>query len=196
MGQLDGPAMEALSQQLGIDQQQTQTAVSAALPMILGAMGRQASNEQGAQQLAQTMDAHGTGFVDNLVGFLGSQDNGPGADIIGSLFGQRQPQLQQGIGQATGLDSGVVGKLLENLGPVVMSFLAQQRGQGGQGGMDIGGIAGMILGGGGQAAGMQAGQPQGGGLMDMVGRFLDQDNDGSAIDDVMGMVGRFMQPRQ
>lgn len=196
MGQLDGPAMEALSQQLGIDQQQTQTAVSAALPMILGAMGRQASNDQGAQQLAQTMDAHGTGFMDNLVGFLGSQDNGPGADIIGSLFGQRQNQLQQGIGQATGLDSGIVGKLLENLGPVVMSFLAQQRGgQSGQGGMDIGGLAGMILGGG-QTAGMQAGQQQADGLMGMVSRFLDQDNDGSAVDDVMGMVGRFMQPRQ
>src|SRR5690606_29756482 len=49
--QLSGPALQQISQQLGTGQAQTAGAISAALPMILGAMGRNASQPQGAEAL-------------------------------------------------------------------------------------------------------------------------------------------------
>ena len=49
--QLSGPALQQISQQLGTGQAQTAGAVAAALPMILGAMGHNASQPQGAESL-------------------------------------------------------------------------------------------------------------------------------------------------
>ena len=49
--QLSGPMLQQISQQLGTGQAQTAGAISAALPMILGALGRNASQPQGAEAL-------------------------------------------------------------------------------------------------------------------------------------------------
>ncbi|MGQ7582837.1 DUF937 domain-containing protein, partial [Streptococcus suis] len=46
-----GQGLQQVSQQLGIDPNQASTAVGAALPLLLGAMGRNAQEPQGAQAL-------------------------------------------------------------------------------------------------------------------------------------------------
>lgn len=87
---------------------------------------------------------------------------------LGSAVGALLPALQSGAAHdeaaamaatSSGLDQG----LLQQLAPLLGSFLS---GQGGTGG---------------------------GGLMDTVTSMLDQDKDGSAIDDVLGMAQKFMQ---
>ena len=47
--QLQGAPLQRISQQLGVEPQQADQAVSAALPMLLGALGRNASQSDGAQ---------------------------------------------------------------------------------------------------------------------------------------------------
>ena len=64
------------------------------------------------------------------------------------------------------------------LAPMVMGVLAQQKQQQG---LDASGLAGML----GGAVQTQNANP----LMQMATRFLDKDNDGSVVDDLMGMVG-------
>ena len=49
-------------------------------------------------------------------------------------------------------------------------------------------ILGSALGG-----GRSANASDGGGLGDLIGGFLDADNDGSVLDDLLGMAGRFMR---
>ena len=49
--QLQGAPLQQIAQQLGAGQAQTAGAVSAALPLLLGALGRNASQPQGAQAL-------------------------------------------------------------------------------------------------------------------------------------------------
>jgi hypothetical protein len=49
--QLEGAPMRQISQQLGIGPAQMAGALSAALPMLLGALGRNAQQPQGAQSL-------------------------------------------------------------------------------------------------------------------------------------------------
>ena len=51
LSQLQGAPLDQLSRQLGTDHGQTREAVGAALPMLMGALGRNASEPQGAQQL-------------------------------------------------------------------------------------------------------------------------------------------------
>jgi hypothetical protein len=49
--QLQGAPLQQVSQQLGIGQMQASSAVSAALPLLLGALGRNTAQPQGAEAL-------------------------------------------------------------------------------------------------------------------------------------------------
>ncbi|QGL79603.1 hypothetical protein GPNADHDJ_02849 [Stenotrophomonas maltophilia] len=166
-----GQGLQQVSQQLGLDSSQTAQAVGSALPLLLGAMGQNASEPQGAQSLLNALQrdhSGGSGF--DLGGILGAVMGGggsgatDGAGILGHVFGGQQPQAAQLLGQKTGLDSGTSGKLLAILAPIVMSFLAQRFAQGGN--------AGQLS----QALGQET--QQSGGIGNLLGGVLDQDGDG------------------
>ena len=182
--QLGGNNLSALSKQLGLNESQTSSAISAALPMMIQAMNRNASSDDGAANLAGALDRdHDGGILDNLGGFFSSPDNGAGPGILKHLFGGKRNAVEQGIGQMAGINQQQAGGLLENLAPVLMGFLGQQKRQQG---LDIGGIASLIGGFSGQAQ-------QGGGnssvAMSLLNGILDQDGDGSMLDDIGGMLG-------
>ena len=50
LAQLQGAPLQQIAQQLGTDTAQTQSAVSAALPLLLGALGNNAAQPQGAME--------------------------------------------------------------------------------------------------------------------------------------------------
>lgn len=184
--QLSGPAIEALSGQLGTDKSTTSSAISAALPMIIGAMAKNASNQDGAASLANALEKdHDGSILNNLTGFLGSSDNGAGPAILGHVFGQKQTNVEQGISKMSGIDAGTAGKLLQNLAPVVMGMLSQQKKSQG---LDVSGLAGMLMG-----EKQNANSGMAGAAMGMLGNILDQDGDGSFLDDIGGMLGKFMK---
>ncbi|AWH52759.1 calcium-binding protein [Stenotrophomonas sp. ESTM1D_MKCIP4_1] len=170
-----GQGLQQVSQQLGLDSAQTSQAVGSALPLLLGAMGQNASEPQGAQSLLNALQrdhlggSAGGGF--DLGGILGAVMGGggsgatDGAGILGHVFGGQQPQAAQLLGQKTGLDSGTTGKLLAILAPIVMSFLAQRFAQQGN--------ASELS----SALGQET-QQAGGGLGSLLGGALDQDGDG------------------
>lgn len=178
--QLQGQPLEQMSSQLGLSQSQTAGAVSAALPLLLGALGRNASQPQGAEALfgaLQRDHASAAGGLDigSVLGAVlggGGGRQTDGAGILGHIFGGRQETAAQGLGQATGLGGGQANTLLKILAPIVLSYLAQR----------------MFSGGGQAAASPQAlgnvlGQEhqriqQDSGAGGLLGAVLDQDGDG------------------
>lgn len=181
--QLGGNGMRQLSQ-IGADEQQTAGAVQMALPVLLGGLAKNAQSPAGAQALGAALDRdHDPGLLDNVGAMLGGGAGGAlggaGAGILGHILGGRQPAVEQGLGRATGLDSGQVGKLLMLLAPIVMAALARQKRQRG---VDAGGLSGMLAG---ERDDLQRRNPQLGGLASM----LDRDGDGSIVDDLGKLAG-------
>ncbi|WP_374011870.1 DUF937 domain-containing protein [Pseudoxanthomonas koreensis] len=179
--QLSGAPLQQISQQLGVGQAQTAGAVSAALPLLLGALGRNASQPQGAQALFGALQNDFSGGPD-LGGLLGAVLGGTqsrqtnGAGILGHVLGGQQPRAEAALGQATGLGGDKAGQLLKILAPIVLAFLARQmfQGQGAAAGASpSAGLLGSILGQEQQQVRQQGGV--GGGLL---GAVLDQDGDG------------------
>lgn len=143
LGQLQGAPMQQIAQQLGANSQQIQSAVSAALPMLLGALGNNAAQPQGATALLTALQRdfgnvlpQGLGSLGGLLGtMLNTNSNTPsssgpdvlghGAAILGHIFGARQQQVENSLGQATGLGHQA-GQLLTMLAPIVMAFLANR----------------------------------------------------------------------
>ena len=182
LSQLQGAPLQQIASQLGTDTSQAHSAVSAALPMLLGALGHNAAQPQGAADLFGALQrdhvgsssSSGGGLGDLLGSVLGGMGGnsggggGAGADILGHIFGGNQQRAEAGLGQATGLGANA-GQLLQILAPIVMSFLAQRMQAGG---MDAGGL--------GQVLGREQAhvQQQGGVGGDLLGSLFDQDGDG------------------
>ena len=182
--QLGGDNLAAISKQLGMNENQASSAISAALPMMIQAMNRNAQSEEGAANLANALDKdHDGGILDNLSGFLSSQDNGAGPGILKHLFGQKRNNVEQGVGQLAGINPQQAGGLMENLAPVLMGFLGKQKRQEG---LDIGGIASLIGGFSQQASSQNDTSST---AMNLLNGILDKDGDGSMLDDIGGMIG-------
>ena len=186
--QLEGAPLQQISQQLGIGKTQAAGAVSAALPLLVGALGKNASQPQGAEALfgALQKDHAGGGGIGDLLGMVlgGAQSRQTdGAGMLGHILGGQQGRAEQHLGEATGLGGDRAGQLMKILAPIVMAYLAKRmfsgNESGGGGAMGMAGgsptaeILGSILGQEQQQVRQQGGI--GGGLL---GAVLDQDGDG------------------
>jgi hypothetical protein len=178
---LGGDAVNQISKQLGTDPATAQSAIAAALPMLVGALARNAQDPGKAGALANALGRHDGSVLDDVAGYLGRGDSSDGAGILGHVLGARQQTVQTGLGQATGLDASKAGMLLSMLAPLVMGALGKaQR----EKGLDTGGLAGML---GGEQQRAADAAP---GVMGMLSSFLDRDHDGSVMDDIGGMLGK------
>lgn len=169
--QLDPGTIAQMGRQIGLDPNQTQRAVGAALPVLVGALARNTQSSTGAAALAGALqrDNHGS-ILDDLGGFLGSGSAGDlGGAILGHVLGGRQDQASVAVGQAAGIDWGKAAQLLAMLAPIVMAVLGR-RGQ--SSGFDISDLTGMLQG---DHQRVQQAHPAGGGLLDAI---LDRDGDG------------------
>jgi len=184
--QLDGAPTAQLSSQLGADPAATQNALSAALPVLLGALAKNSASSGGANALAGALDRdHDGSILDDLGGFLGAGKTSDGAAILGHVLGNRQRTVEAGIGQASGLQSNQVGQLLQMLAPIVLGYLGRQKRQQSLNS----GMLGELLGS--QLSQGQAQNPAFGALA----ALLDRDDDGTIVDDLGGMLGSFLSRR-
>lgn len=187
--QLDPGTLAQMGRQIGLDPQTTQRAVGAALPVLIGALARNAQTPDGAASLAGALqrDQHGS-ILDDLGGFLGqaggmgggSGMGGIGGAILGHVLGNRQDQASVAVGKAAGIDWSKAGQLLAMLAPIVMAVLGK-RGQ--SNGFDIGDLVGMLQG---DNQKVQQASPGAGGMLDSI---LDRDGDGKVDGEDLAGLG-------
>ncbi|MGL6291401.1 MAG: DUF937 domain-containing protein [Silanimonas sp.] len=163
-----GPqVIEQMSGKLGASPQQTRSGLAAALPVILGAMQRNASSPDGASALQGALQRnHANADLGGLVGAVLGGRNSDGAAILGHVLGQRTPRAAQGIGAASGLDGAQAQNLMAMLAPLVMGALGKQASGGGNLASILGGATQQL-------------DQQGGGIgSKLMTAVLDRDGDG------------------
>ncbi len=175
--------ISGVSSQTGQSADKTGNLLSMAMPVLMGAMQRNASTPEGASGLMNALSSkHSGGILDNLGGlFEGGVDQSvtdDGAGILGHILGGKQPAVQNALSQKTGMDAGSVGDILKVAAPILMGVLGKQASQNNV--SDANGLASML--------GGLSGAPQGSKQQSLIESFLDADGDGSIIDDVAGML--------
>jgi hypothetical protein len=173
-----------MSRNLEADEQTTGKAVSAALPLLLAALTRNASSSSGAESLSNALAKdHDGSILDDLGSFLGNAQSGPGDGILRHLLGERRPTVETAISRSSGLDLGSVSRLLTILAPLVMGGLGRVREQEG---LDTGGLSSLLQG------EMRNAEQKGVAPTGLLS-LLDADNDGDIVDDLAnlgkGMLG-------
>ncbi len=168
--QLGGQMLGQISRQLGADENKTSSAITAALPAIMGALARNASNDEGARSLDNALSKdHDGSILNDLTSFLGRADSGPGAGILRHVFGNRQQNVERSVAKSAGLDMGQVTKLMAILAPVVMGVLGRQKRQQNIGARELPQVLGRER---------EEVQRRAGGSFGMLEKLLDKDGDG------------------
>ena len=187
-GQLTDAMIDQLSQKLGgADRQATQTAAAGALSTIVAGLAKNATKPGGAESLANALEKdHDGGILDNMMDMLsGGTSSAPssyeramnGAGILKHVLGGKQSGAAEIISQMSGLQSNQTGSLMEMLAPMVMGTLGRQKKQNNLNPSDLTDLlSGTIK--------SETNQRQ---EMGLIGKFLDQDGDGSVMDDLAGM---------
>lgn len=179
--------VQAMARELGISEADAARGAEALAPAILGGFKKQAQAQPaGLAGLGGMLGQLGGG--DLLADVLGPQPTNVsrGNDVLGQIFGSKDVSrtVAQGASARTGLDPGILKKMLPMLAMMIAGFMAQRGGAAGSSAPSSGGLGGLLGGllGGGSATGSSGL----GGLASM----LDMDKDGNPLDDVLRMAGR------
>lgn len=198
LGQQQGnEAVDQISENVGAEPSAVNTAIQAALPMILGSLANNAQTPQGAESLNSALESdHDGSILDNLGGLggliFGGQQAAPpprqadAGGILGHILGSNQGPVVQEVSNRSGLQMGQVAQILMMLAPIVMGYLGRQKQEQGVGPDGLGGLLGGILGSQTQTA--AAPQSSGNPMIDMASGYFDRDGDGSAMDDIASMA--------
>ncbi len=172
-----------IGNQIGADENTTSKAVQFALPLLIGALSRNAANPQGADALHNAVsNDHDGSILEDIGGFLLNSQSANGAGILGHIFGARQQNVANEISQQSGLNIGQVAQLLLMLAPIIMGALGKtQRQQG----LDPQGLSNVLA-----NEQQQLEQPQSS-IMNIANQLLDSDHDGSVVDDIAGLAAKF-----
>ncbi len=194
--QMDDKLVGQLTRQLGVnDRQQASTAVNGVVSTLVSALAKNATNPKQASGLYNAIERdHDGSILDNLQDYLtGNFQPKPeqqralnGQGILKHLLGDKQNDAASMLSQQTGLDSSKVMDLMTRMAPVVMGLLGKQKREQG---LDVGGLAGLLT----NTVNQQ--KSSGNTFVDLATSFLDKDGDGSALDDVAGMVGKGLLSR-
>jgi hypothetical protein len=173
LGAQSGDATQQLSRRFGLDESQVSSALSALAPAVAAGFQQNMSTPQGLEGL---LSALGGGqhqrYVDDLGTLARPETTADGNGILGHIFGSKDVSRQVASRAAakTGISEGVLKSMLPVIAAMAMGAMSKR-------------VAGS-------PTPSAAARPTGD-LLSMLTPMLDSDRDGSIVDDVAGMIGRF-----
>ena len=169
----NGAAIRQLGDQFGLQPEQTQSAVAALLPALAAGLQNNMTRDGGLAALASAL-AGGSHqrYLNDPTSLADGNTIDDGNGILGHVFGSKEVsrQVAQRAADATGIDSGVLKKMLPLIAALAMAALSRQA----------------------AADGSISGGQANAGLGSLLGSLLDQNRDGSMMDDVIGMAGKYL----
>jgi hypothetical protein len=173
--ELSDARVRRISDRIGADPEQTRTAIDNALPLLLGALGAEASDPNAEPGLRRALaEDHDGTLLDDLDGYLDGNVSGrraDGAGILKHTLGDRQSAAEEAVAKKSGLSMESIGPLLALLAPIVMNMLGRKEQQSG-GGFGLDDLLGGILGGQGASSPSAGTRTQSQGLDDLLGSIL------------------------
>lgn len=164
----DGAAVREAGRSAGLSPSQATSALSALVPALAAGLQRNASQPAGLDALLGAINRGGHArYVDDPSTIGRPETIADGNGILGHILGSKDASraLADRAAAQTGLGADALKKLLPLAATLVMANLAKR-----------GGNQGTVAG--------------GGDLLGMLTPLLDRDGDGSAVNDVLGTVGK------
>jgi hypothetical protein len=169
----NGAAVRQLGSQFGLNEAQTASAVSALAPALSAGLRRNMQSPDGLSGLLAALSGGShQQYIDNPAVLADAGSVAEGNGILGHVLGSKEVSRQ--VAAQAGAQTGIAPDVLKRMLPLVATLV-------------MGAMSRQAAAGGGASTAAAAGA---GGLLDMLGGALDRNRDGSALDDITGMIGR------
>jgi hypothetical protein len=167
------------SEEVNESPDKVKSALGMALPMIMGALKKNTSSSEGAENLNKELnkDKHDGSVLDKIGSGGLSGLLGEGSGILGHVLGGSQSKIASAVGSAIGMDSAKVNKLLQMAAPVIMGILGKQKRKDNI--ESSSGVASLV----GSVLGTNSSHDQ-----SMLETFMDSDKGGKIARDVAGKI--------
>jgi len=169
-----GAVVGQLAKQFGLNGQQANTVLQQLIPALSGGLKHNVNNGGLDALLGAIQNGNHDRYLNNLDDLANPSSMLDGNGILGHVFGNKEVSREV-AGRAssnTGLDTGLLKKMLPIVATLAMSALNKQSGSSSS-------PLNALLGG---------TQSNKSGLESMLTAFLDADGDGSMVDDLLGKV--------
>jgi hypothetical protein len=166
----NGGAVRQLGDQFGLQPDQTQAALAALVPALAAGLQRNMTSQGGLDSLVSALaSGQHQRYLDDAGTLSDAASFRDGNGILGHVFGSKDVsrEVAQRAATQTGIDASTLKRMLPLVAALAMSGLSRQSNR------------------------PAAGAP-GGDLMSMLTPVLDQNRDGSMMDDLLGLASRFM----
>jgi hypothetical protein len=170
----DGRAVDDLGRHVGLDRNQTMSAIQGLMPALAAAMAANAAKPGGLEGLESALTRGGhSRYLDDPSEVAQPEAIEDGKGILGHLFGSKDVSRQVASGAAahTGIGADVLKKMLPMLASLAMGALARRATRSSAGNVQLNPSSG------------------GGGLMDMLGPLL-SGGGGGGLGDLLGGLFR------
>ncbi len=171
LNQQNGAAVRQIENQFGLEPGQSRAAIAALVPALAVGLQKNAQSAGGLQDLLAALSSGGhEQYVEDPTTLELPETIEDGNGILSHVFGSKDVSRQVASRAAaqSGLGADLLKRMLPMVATLVMGTLARKTSQ-----QEVPASAGA-----------------GGGLMGLLGGVLDQNRDGSMVDDVIGILGR------
>lgn len=122
---LSNDSVSGVSKATKADNNEVQSVLNAALPLLLKGAKKQSEDKDTAESFATALLSHGKKDTSNLSSFLKNVDLDDGSKIIGHLLGKDDDSVKK-IAESSGVSTKKTGDILSAAAPLLMSLLGQE----------------------------------------------------------------------
>lgn len=170
--------IQQLANSFGIGEEQIQAAMAQMVPALSQGVKKNISNESGLDSLLKALaSGNHQQYVDKPDSLTDDSAVLDGNNILGHILGSKDVSraVADRASANTGIDSGMLKQMLPMIASMMMGSLSKQTsGNGALSGLSSAGSASNDT-------------------LDMLGGLLDADKDGSVVDDLIGIAGKFLR---
>jgi hypothetical protein len=182
--------LQSIARELGVSETEAASGAEALAPAILGGLQKKAAQPDGVEGLGGLLGQLGGGGLLDQVLSPQPTNVEPGNSVLGEIFGSKDVSrtVAQHASSQTGLEPGLLKKMLPLLAMLISGYMARQHAGGGGGAASAsaaasGGGLGDLLG------GLLGGRAGSGGGLGGLASMLDRDGNGNPLDDILRMAG-------
>jgi hypothetical protein len=172
---INNPAIaKSIAKQVGIDADSAGAIIGKLAPILMGGAKSNLQSDKDSDELIKHIESSNYAEMFDKPEEAVKQENFTemGNDILSQLTGSKENsrEVAKQVEQETGVSSTIIKSMLPMLAPMIIGALTKTSAP----------SMGNTM------------SSQGSGMTDMLTNLIDQDNDGSIIDDVMGMATKFL----
>lgn len=179
-----GNLIPMISKKLNIPERTVSAVVSKGLPLLLSALSKNSKDPKQAESISEAIsDDHDGNLLGNLTSLFDEDTQEDGGKILEHILGDNLSKTTKSIGEKTETDPSDVKSILVSVAPVLLESLGKKKKEEGLDTSDFTGLLQEVA---------KGTEEKGGNLLTDL---LDQNDDGSVVDDVIGLAGKFLKKK-